>query len=70
MQDSNLINIIINETFNDPEPELGGAVKLMGVIRLLIDPENMVTSINKAEKADFLNLFYRKSIVQIISMFF
>ncbi len=27
-------------------PELGGAMQLMGIIRLLIDPENMLSSAN------------------------
>lgn len=45
----------------DSEPELGGAVQIMGVIRILLDPENMLT-----EKTDFLNLFYKHSIQTLI----
>lgn len=41
---------------------MGGAVQLSGVLRLLIDPENMLASLNKSEKTDFLNLFYKQSI--------
>ena len=29
---------------SDNDPELGGAVQLMGILRLLIDPENMLTT--------------------------
>jgi protein phosphatase-4 regulatory subunit 3 len=46
----------------DCDPELGRAVQLMGILRILIDPENMMASINKAEKTDFLSYFYKHSI--------
>lgn len=59
-----LLNIIIEQMLNDSEPELGGAVQLMGVIRLLLDPENMLT-----EKNDFLNIFYKYSIQTLIGIF-
>lgn len=55
-----LINIAIEQMLTDSEPELG-AVQLMGVIRLLLDPENMLT-----EKTDFLNFFYKHSIQTLI----
>ena len=38
---------------------MGGAVQLMGIIRTLLDPENMLASVNKSEKTDFLNHFYK-----------
>ena len=50
-----LLNIIIEQMMCDSDPELGGAVQLSGILRLLMDPENMLASINKSEKADFLN---------------
>lgn len=56
-----LINIAIEQMLSDSEPELGGAVQLMGVIRILLDPENMLT-----EKTDFLNLFYKYSIQTLV----
>lgn len=46
----------------DTDPELGRAVQLMGILRILIDPENMMAAINKAEKTEFLNYFYKHSI--------
>ncbi|KAG5673697.1 hypothetical protein PVAND_003720 [Polypedilum vanderplanki] len=61
-EDQCLLNITIEQMLSDSEPELGGAVQLMGVIRILLDPETMLASANKAEKTDFLNFFYRNSI--------
>lgn len=60
--DQCLLNITIEQMLNDSEPELGGAVQLMGVIRILLDPETMLASANKSEKTDFLNFFYKNSI--------
>lgn len=68
--DQTLINIAIEQMLNDSEPELGGAVQLMGVIRILLDPENMLTSTNKSEKTDFLNFFYKNSIQTLICEYF
>ena len=31
-------------------PDMGAAVQLMGIIRTLLDPENMLASVNKSEK--------------------
>lgn len=59
--DQLLINIVTEQMICDPDPELGGAVQLMGILRLLIDPENMMASVNKSEKTDFLNFFYKHS---------
>lgn len=55
------MNIAIEQMLADSEPELGGAVQIMGVIRILLDPENMIT-----EKSDFLNFFYKYSIQTLI----
>lgn len=57
--DQLLMNVIIEQMMCDQDPELGGAVQMMGIIRLLIDPENMMASVNKSEKTDFLNFFYK-----------
>ncbi|XP_045150007.1 serine/threonine-protein phosphatase 4 regulatory subunit 3B isoform X4 [Echinops telfairi] len=53
-----LINVIIEQMICDTDPELGGAVQLMGLLRTLIDPENMLATNNKTEKSEFLNFFY------------
>jgi len=68
-QDTLLLNVVIEQLINDRDPELGGAVQLSGVLRLLIDPENMLAALNKSEKADFLNLFYKQSMSLLIGIF-
>jgi protein phosphatase-4 regulatory subunit 3 len=45
-QDVLLINVVIKQMICDSDPELGGAVQLMGLLRTLIDPENMLAPIN------------------------
>ncbi|XP_060552495.1 serine/threonine-protein phosphatase 4 regulatory subunit 3A-like isoform X1 [Ruditapes philippinarum] len=59
--DDLLINLVIEQMINDPDTELGGAVQLMGIIRLLIDPENMLATTMKTEKTEFLSFFYKHS---------
>uniref|UniRef100_A0A673ZCJ0 Serine/threonine-protein phosphatase 4 regulatory subunit 3 n=1 Tax=Salmo trutta TaxID=8032 RepID=A0A673ZCJ0_SALTR len=54
-----LINVVIKQMICDSDPELGGAVQLMGLLRTLIDPENMLTPTNKTEKTEFLSFFYK-----------
>uniref|UniRef100_A0A7N8XLU2 Serine/threonine-protein phosphatase 4 regulatory subunit 3 n=1 Tax=Mastacembelus armatus TaxID=205130 RepID=A0A7N8XLU2_9TELE len=39
-----LINVVIKQMICDSDPELGGAVQLMGLLRTLIDPENMLNN--------------------------
>lgn len=45
-QDILLINLIIEHMICDSDPELGGAVQLMGLLRTLLDPENMLATAN------------------------
>lgn len=56
-----LLNIAIEQMLSDSEPELGVAVQLMGIIKILLEPESMLT-----EKAEFLNFFYKHSIQTLI----
>nr|CAG4651615.1 EOG090X01QS [Triops cancriformis] len=65
--DQLLLNIIIEQLMCDRDPELGGAVQLSGILRLLLDPENMLASVNKSEKTDFLNFFYKHSMQVLIA---
>lgn len=44
LQDILLINLIIEHMICDTDPELGGAVQLMGLLRTLVDPENMLAT--------------------------
>ncbi|XP_044728570.1 serine/threonine-protein phosphatase 4 regulatory subunit 3A isoform X2 [Chrysoperla carnea] len=60
-EDQMLLNVIMEQMICDTDPELGGAMQLMGVLRILLDPENMLSAINKSEKTDFLNFFYKHS---------
>lgn len=46
LQDILLINLIIEHMICDTDPELGGAVQLMGLLRTLLDPENMLATAN------------------------
>ncbi|NXV98640.1 P4R3A phosphatase, partial [Calonectris borealis] len=59
MTDILLINLIIEHMICDTDPELGGAVLLMGLLRTLVDPENMLATANKTEKTEFLGFFYK-----------
>ncbi|XP_041108969.1 serine/threonine-protein phosphatase 4 regulatory subunit 3 isoform X3 [Polyodon spathula] len=54
-----LINVVIEQMICDADPEFGGAVQLLGLLRTLIDPENMLAPTNKTEKTEFLSFFYK-----------
>lgn len=62
-----LLNVVIEQMICDTDPELGGAVQLMGILRILLDPENMLAQVNKSEKTDFLNFFYKHSVQILIA---
>ncbi|XP_050705964.1 serine/threonine-protein phosphatase 4 regulatory subunit 3-like isoform X2 [Eriocheir sinensis] len=62
-----LLNIIIEQMVVDPDPEMGGAVQLMGILRILIDPENMLATVTKSERADFLAFFYKHSMHYLVA---
>lgn len=49
LQDILLINLIIEHMICDTDPELGGAVQLMGLLRTLVDPENMLATANVSD---------------------
>lgn len=58
--DTLLMNVVIEQMTCDSDPEMGGAVQLMYIIKDLLDPENMLAAVNnKQEKTDFLNYFYK-----------
>ncbi|XP_076042517.1 serine/threonine-protein phosphatase 4 regulatory subunit 3 flfl isoform X2 [Oratosquilla oratoria] len=59
-----LLNIIIEQMVVDSDPEMGGAVQLMGILRILIDPENMMASVSKS---DFLTFFYKHSMHYLVA---
>ena len=64
-----MLNIIIEQMIVDADPEMGGAVQLMAILRILIDPENMMTTVGKSERTDFLGFFYKHSMHHLIGKF-
>ncbi|XP_043753395.1 serine/threonine-protein phosphatase 4 regulatory subunit 3-B-like [Cervus elaphus] len=51
------INLVIQQIFCDTDPELASAFHLMGILRALLDPNNMTTSSSHCEKSEFLHFF-------------
>ena len=41
-----LINYVIRQMINDPDPELSGTMQIINVLKLLIDPDNMLSAVN------------------------
>ncbi|XP_039079023.1 serine/threonine-protein phosphatase 4 regulatory subunit 3B-like [Hyaena hyaena] len=64
------INLVIEQMTSDTDPELAGAVHLMGLFRALLDPENMMSTPSKCEKSKFLNFFYKHCIHNFIAPLF
>ncbi|XP_055420262.1 serine/threonine-protein phosphatase 4 regulatory subunit 3-B-like [Bubalus kerabau] len=61
------INLVIEQIFCDPDPELGSAGHLMGVLRALLDPNNMVTASSHCERSEFLRFFCKHSMNNFIA---
>ena len=57
LQDILLINLIIEHMICDTDPELGGAVQLMGLLRTLVDPENMLATANVSALTSHLSTY-------------
>lgn len=51
-----LINFVIRQMINDPDQELSGALQIINLLKLLIDPENMLSSKYVASVSITLNL--------------
>nr|XP_054758170.1 serine/threonine-protein phosphatase 4 regulatory subunit 3A-like isoform X1 [Lytechinus pictus] len=43
----------------DTDPDLGSALQLMNILKMLVDPENMMATGVKTEKTEFLTFFYK-----------
>lgn len=56
-----LINYVIRQMINDPDPELSGAMQIVNLLKLLIDPENMLSAANVS--IFFIWLFLKSGIV-------
>lgn len=50
----------------DTDPELGGAVQLMGLLRTLIDPENMLATANVRKWKGVKKLYCLRNILSKI----
>lgn len=59
LQDILLINLIIEHMICDTDPELGGAVQLMGLLRTLVDPENMLATANVSLRVTYLRITWK-----------
>ncbi|VDN96123.1 unnamed protein product [Rodentolepis nana] len=58
--DDVLVNLMISQLLEDPDPELGDAFQLAYMIRILIDPDSMNNGASRIEKSEFLGFFYRR----------
>ncbi|PAA92289.1 hypothetical protein BOX15_Mlig023888g1 [Macrostomum lignano] len=69
-----LINVLIQQMCSDPDPEMGDALRLAGLIRILVDPESMLTNSqpsnmyqrSAAEKTEFLRFFYHRAMPTLL----
>uniref|UniRef100_A0A915PBS8 Serine/threonine-protein phosphatase 4 regulatory subunit 3-like central domain-containing protein n=1 Tax=Meloidogyne floridensis TaxID=298350 RepID=A0A915PBS8_9BILA len=53
-----LINKLINHMLSDKDPEFTSAHQIANAIRILLDPESIVS---KGEKGEFLQMFYKRA---------
>eukprot|EP00116_Pleurobrachia_bachei_P005384 sb/3465646/ len=58
-EDALLINIVIERVVKHPGCNAEGT--LFGLLRTLIDPENMLRSLNRLERSEFLQFFYKNA---------
>nr|XP_034491252.1 serine/threonine-protein phosphatase 4 regulatory subunit 3B-like [Marmota flaviventris] len=65
--DELFINVVIEQMISDTDPELGGAINLMGLLRCLLDVDNMLLVPNECERSEFLNFFYRRCMHNLIA---
>ncbi|XP_061034096.1 serine/threonine-protein phosphatase 4 regulatory subunit 3B-like [Eubalaena glacialis] len=61
------INLIIEQMICDTDPELGGAVHLMGLLCALLDPDHMLATHRKCKRSEFLDFFYKRCIHNFIA---
>uniref|UniRef100_A0A183J4U0 Ras-GAP domain-containing protein n=1 Tax=Soboliphyme baturini TaxID=241478 RepID=A0A183J4U0_9BILA len=67
-QKSQFFNLVIDQMFNDPDPELGAAMQLAGALKTLVDPETLIaTAQSKYGKSDFLSYFYNRCMDNLCS---
>lgn len=65
--DQLMLNLILEQMVCDRDPEVGSAVQLSGIIRVLVDPDNMMAALNRSEKTEFLSFFYKHCIHNLVA---
>ncbi|XP_047391143.1 serine/threonine-protein phosphatase 4 regulatory subunit 3B-like [Sciurus carolinensis] len=65
--DDLLMNIVIEQMISDTDPELGSAINLMGLLRSLLDLNNMLLAPNECERSEFLNFFYKRCMQNLVA---
>ncbi|XP_036160128.1 serine/threonine-protein phosphatase 4 regulatory subunit 3B-like [Myotis myotis] len=60
------INLVIKQMICDTDPEQAGALHIMRLLRLILDPDNMIAMPHKCERSIFLNFFYKQCMHNII----
>ncbi|XP_019606051.2 serine/threonine-protein phosphatase 4 regulatory subunit 3B [Rhinolophus sinicus] len=67
-EDCNLfINLVIKQMICDTDQELGNALHLMGLLRSLLDADNVLVTRNKCERSEFLHFFYKHCMHNLIA---
>ncbi|XP_006755247.1 PREDICTED: serine/threonine-protein phosphatase 4 regulatory subunit 3B [Myotis davidii] len=61
-----LINLVIKQMICDTDPEQAGALHIMRLLCLILDPDSMIAMPHKCERNIFLNFFYKQCIHNII----
>ncbi|XP_008153427.1 serine/threonine-protein phosphatase 4 regulatory subunit 3B-like [Eptesicus fuscus] len=61
-----LINLVIKQMICDTDPEQAGALHIMGLLRFILDPDNMIAMPQKCERSKFLNFFYKQCMHNVI----
>lgn len=65
--------MLIDQLFYEDksDPEIAASLQLGGILKVLIDPENMMsTSVPKSDKSEFLAFFYKHCIGTLVAPLF
>ncbi|XP_059534733.1 serine/threonine-protein phosphatase 4 regulatory subunit 3B-like [Myotis daubentonii] len=68
-QDENgslFINLVIKQMICDTDPEQAGALHIMRLLCVILDPDNMIAKPHKCKRSIFLNFFYKECMHNII----
>ncbi|KAK2497545.1 hypothetical protein MC885_000521 [Smutsia gigantea] len=56
---NHFITLVTKQMICDTDPELEGAVHIMELLRALLDPNNMLTTLDTFDRCEFLCFFYK-----------